>query len=149
MDRSVSAPKPVEHGFTSVSRSAEHGFTSLRRSAEHGFTLIEVVVALAIFSLAALALLRLEGATLSQTAGLADRAIGQTVVRNLAVELLSDPAIPSFGTATGTVDNAGRRWAWTRTIVRTDDVRIARIDLTVFDDAGRPSGKLSLARAVQ
>jgi general secretion pathway protein I len=116
---------------------------------DSGFTLIEVVVALAVFSLAALALLRLEGATLSQTAGLADRAIGQLVVRNLAVEILSDPAVPSFGTATGRVVNGGHEWTWTRTVTRTDDVRIARIDLAVADDAGRPRGTLSLARAVQ
>ena len=35
---------------------------------ENGFTLIEMLVALAVFSLAALALLRLEGATVASTA---------------------------------------------------------------------------------
>lgn len=116
---------------------------------ENGFTLVEMLVALAIFSLAALALLRLEGMTLKSTASLSDRAIGQTVARNLAVDVLSDPAAPGFGTTTGAVVNGGRTWAWTRTVTRTDDVRIARIDLAVADDAGRPSGKLSLARSVQ
>jgi general secretion pathway protein J len=38
-----------------MNRSAEHGFTSLRRSAEHGFTLLEMMVALAIFSMVAAA----------------------------------------------------------------------------------------------
>lgn len=116
---------------------------------EHGFTLIEMLVALAIFSLAALALLRLEGVTLTSTASLSDRAIGQIVARNLAVEVLSDPRAPAFGTASGKIVNGGRTWRWTRAVTRTDDVRIARIDLAVTDDAGRPSGKLSLARAVQ
>ncbi len=46
-----------------LSPEGESGFESQWRSAEHGFTLIEMMVALAIFSLAALALLRLEGAT--------------------------------------------------------------------------------------
>lgn len=115
----------------------------------NGFTLIEMLVALAVFSLAALALLRLEGATLTSTAMLSDRLIGQIVARNLAVEVLSDPAAPTFGTTNGTVVNGGRIWAWTRNVTRTDDVRIVRIDLTVSDDAGRPSGALSLARPVQ
>jgi general secretion pathway protein I len=124
----------------------ERDRTPLKRPAQHGFTLIEMMVALAIFSLAALALIRLEGATLSSTAVLADRAIGQIVVRNLAVQLLTDPLPPAFGTANGMVVNAGRTWRWTRDVKRTEDVRIVRIDLAVTDDAGRPGGALSLAR---
>jgi general secretion pathway protein I len=116
---------------------------------EQGFTLLEMVVALAIFALAGLALLRLEGATLMQSAQLADRALGQTVARNLAVEILSDPALPSFGTSNGQVVNAGKEWRWTREVTRTDDIRIARVDIVVTDAAGRPAGRLSLAKAAQ
>lgn len=116
---------------------------------EQGFTLLEMVVALAIFALAGLALLRLEGATLTQSAQLADRAVGQTVARNLAVEILSDPALPTFGKADGVAVNAGRNWRWTREVTRTDDVRIARVDIVVVDEGGRPAGRLSLAKAAE
>jgi general secretion pathway protein I len=154
MERSVSgrerglkiSKRFAENGFTPLGRSTENGFTLLERSTENGFTLIEMMVALAIFSLAALALIRLEGATLSSTGTLADRAIGQIVARNLAVQLLTDPLPPAFGAANGTVVNAGRTWHWTREVKRTEDVRIVRIDLAVTDDAGRPGGALSLAR---
>lgn len=44
-----------EVGFTPVRRSAEHGFSVRWRSAEHGFTLIEVMIALLIFSMLAVA----------------------------------------------------------------------------------------------
>jgi general secretion pathway protein I len=127
----------------------DSGFTSLRRSAENGFTLIETLVAMAIFSLAALALLRLEGATISSTAILSDRAVGQIVTRNLAVQIMTDVRAPAFGDASGVVVNAGRTWRWTRMTKRTDDARIVRIDLAVTDDAGRQSGVLSLARTVE
>jgi general secretion pathway protein I len=116
---------------------------------QRGFTLIEMLVALAIFSLAALALLRLEGATLFSTQRLADTTVAQIVARNLAVGLLTDPRPPAFGTDTGEVTNAGAIWRWTRKTKRTDDVRIVRIDLSVTDAAGRPMTRLSLARAVQ
>ena len=130
-------------------RSAENGFTPLSRSAENGFTLIEMLVALAIFSLAALALLRLEGATLFSTQRLADTTVAQIVARNLAVGLLTDPRPPTFGTDQGDVSNAGATWRWTRETRRTDDSRIVRIDLAVADAAGRPMTRLSLARAVE
>lgn len=48
-------PPRSRAGFTPVWRSAEHGFTPSLRSAERGFTLVEVMVALLIFSLLAVA----------------------------------------------------------------------------------------------
>ncbi len=127
----------------------ERGFTFRWRSAEHGFTLIETLVALAIFSLAALALLRLEGATISSTAMLSDRSIGQIVTRNLAVQIMTDLRAPAVGESTGVVVNAGRTWTWIRETKRTDDVRIVRVDLRVKDDVGRQSGALSMARTIE
>jgi general secretion pathway protein I len=116
---------------------------------EGGFTLIETLVAMAIFSLAALALLRLEGATLSSTAMLSDRALGQIVARNLSVDFMTDVRAPAFGEANGAVVNAGRTWRWARKVTRTDDARIVRIDIAITDDAGRPSGALSMARTIE
>ena len=117
--------------------------------AEKGFTLIEMLVALAVFSLAALALLRLEGATLTGTAHLADTGVAQIVARNLEVELLTDPAPPAIGRAEGKVINGGATWVWAREVSRTDDVRIVRIDIAIADASGRPMTRLSLARPVQ
>lgn len=114
-----------------------------------GFTLIEMLVALAIFSLAALALLRLEGATLTGTARLADTTMAQIVARNLAVDILTSPQPPAFGDDTGSVVNGGTTWHWTRSVTRTDDARIARINLAVADEAGRTLTRLSIARAAQ
>lgn len=127
----------------------EAGLASSIRSATSGFTLIEMLVALAIFSLAALALLRLEGATITSTSVLADRAIGQIVTRNLAVQVMTDLRAPTIGETTGSVVNAGRTWRWARLTKRTDDARIVRVDLAVTDDAGRKSGALSLARTIE
>src|SRR5688500_11114897 len=122
--------------MTARSRSAaERG--RRRRSAcsgrlpANGFTLIEMLVALAIFSLAALALLRLGGATAVNSARLTDRALAQTVARNVAVETLSDPAPPTFGTISGEAVNGGRRWRWTRLTSRSPEARIQQIEIRV------------------
>ena len=105
---------------------------------EEGFTLIEMLVALAIFSLAALALLRLGGATATNGARLHDQAVAQIVARNLAVEALSDPEPPAFGTLAGDAVNAGRRWTWTRTTARSPEARIQQIEIRVADPEGGP-----------
>ena len=52
--------------------------------AEGGFTLIEIMVALAVFSLAVLALLRLETATIRGARVLDDSLVAGIVARNVA-----------------------------------------------------------------
>ena len=105
---------------------------------EAGFTLIEMLVALAIFSLAALALLRLGGATATNSARLNEQAIAQLVAGNIAVETLTDPGPPAFGSETGQAVNAGRRWAWTRNVTRSPEARIQQIEISVTDMGGGP-----------
>jgi general secretion pathway protein I len=119
------------------------------RQSQLGFTLIEMMVALAVFSLAALALLRLQGATVSSTAVIETRALGQIVANNLAVEALTDAVPPPLGKSEGVVENGGRKWRWSRITKRTADVRIVRIDIGVVDEFGRHGGALSLARTAQ
>lgn len=82
----------------------------------NGFTLLELLVALAVFAIAALALLQMEGASISRTADLDQRLLREIVAQNMAAEILSDPAPPPTGTATGTITNAGRSFQWTRTV---------------------------------
>ena len=106
------------------------------RSAEGGFTLIELVVALAVFSLAALALLRLEGVSLASTARLQDRLIGQIVARNVAVTALTDPRPPAMGETSGDEVNGGRHWLWTRRASAAPGPRLQRIDVAVSDTHG-------------
>ena len=118
-------------------------------SGERGFTLIEMMVALAVFSLAALAILRLEGATLSSTFMLDQKLMAQTVARNIAVETLTDPAAPSLGKSNGVAVNGGRSWRWERRTVRTGDSRVVRVDIAVANDAGQGLAGLTLIRQVQ
>ena len=132
--------------FTPPRRSAEHGFTCPRRSAELGFTLIEMLVALAVFSLAALALLRLEGATVANAARLQEQAMAQIVARNLAVEALTDPVAPALGTASGEALNGGRRWAWTRVTAASPEPRIQQIAIRVQGEGGRGTATLAIFR---
>ena len=138
---------PREQGFTFEPRSAEHGFTFERRYAEHGFTLIEIMVALAVFSLAALALIRLEGATIRGASILDSTLTAQIVARNVAIEAVTDARPPVLGDINGVENNGGRSWQWTRHVEATGDSRILRIDVTVADVAGVRQGHITMVRA--
>ncbi len=114
---------------------------------QRGFTLIEMMVALAVFGLAALALVRLIGISVTSEQQIAARTIGQITAQNLAVEWMTDPAPPSLGKATGNISNAGMPMTWQRDVKKTADSRLIRIDVVVIDRAGKPQGRLSFARA--
>lgn len=116
------------------------------RRGEAGFTLIEVTVALAVFALAALALVRLEGATLRSAAVLDRTLLAQIVARNVAIEAVTEARLPALGPTNGTAVQAGRSWAWTRTVSGTGDPRIVRIDAAVQDATGRTLARLTMVR---
>ena len=128
------------------SRSAADPHALRPKSGESGFTLIEMLVALAIFSLAALALLRLEGATVSNTARLQDQALAQIVARNIAVETLTDPVPPALGREAGQVANAGRRWNWSRLTAQSPEPRIQMITIAVQSQIGPEAARLTIFR---
>ena len=118
------------------------------RRGDNGFTLIEVLVALAIFSLAALALLRLQGAALGTTARLDEKALAGIVAQNLAIEAMVAVQPPSYGTTTGETSNGGRLWRWTQRVERSPDPRLQRIEIGVAaEDGGIAASRTAVRRA--
>ena len=99
-----------------------------------GFTLIEMLVALAVFGLAAMALLNLTGENTRSAARVETRTLGGVVAENLAVEAAIAPSLGE-GTSAGQVDLAGRRW--TRTVSATDVGGMLRVDVRVSDAEGQ------------
>jgi len=117
-----------------------------RAQDETGFTLLEMLVALAVFSIAALALLNLETVTVTNTNRIADRTIGQIVARNIAIETLTDPTPPSIGSVTGEEVNGGRSWQWVRETGPSPEARILQIEIAVVDEFGDRAADLTIFR---
>ena len=116
------------------------------KARERGFTLIEIMVALTVFSLAALALVRLEGATIRSTGILDSTLLAQVVARNVAIEAVTDTVPPVPGKAEGSVQNGGSDWHWMREIRAIGDGQVMRVDVSVADRDGRVLGRLAMVR---
>ena len=115
----------------------------------NGFTLLELLVALAVFSIAALALLRLEAVAVATAADLRAREGAMLVAENEAALILTDPAPVTLGTTNRRIVNGGRSFLVRRLATPTPDRRLVRVDLAVRAEDAPGLVRLSLVRRVQ
>lgn len=113
-----------------------------------GFTLVEMLVALAVFSIAALAILRLDGFAVATTAALAERAGAQLAVENEAALVASDPPPIIVGATTRQVANGGRSYLVRRQVTPTADRRLVRVDLSATSRDTGARAALTLIKRV-
>lgn len=102
-----------------------------------GFTLLEMLVALAILSLAALALVRLDAFAVRSTGAVDGAALARIVAANAATDILSASTAPSPGRQSTDVTNGGRRWTIMTEAVPAAGGGLLRIDIRVRGDDGR------------
>ena len=106
---------------------------------EQGMTLLEVMVALVIFSTAALALMNSVSLNVRFTHGLGDSLQASWVAENqLAEAKLSKPPFPD-ALQTGTEIMGGRSWIWRKQRVKTAENRFAdEVQVYAEDDEDKP-----------
>lgn len=100
-----------------------------------GFTLLEVLVALAIFAIAAVALLSAQNGQLVATARLADKRIAHWAALNHLAELQLQRAFPEIGQGQRPVSLAGRDWVITTKVSPTPSRDVRRLDISVAPKA--------------
>ncbi len=101
---------------------------------DSGFSLLEVMVALAVFSLGALALLNVLGEGTRTQVITENRAIARIIAENQLVSAMALSQPPETGTQKGTEEALLRNWEWEMTVAPTDDTRILRIDVRVREE---------------
>jgi general secretion pathway protein I len=112
---------------------------AMRHSGTNGFTLIEAVIALAVASIALLALLRLQLVAMST----ADKAQGITQAVLVAQGKMAEALrgnYPSVGTTAGTVETSGDQFTWQMEVT---DIRLPQL---VTADGATPSYRPSSGR---
>ncbi|HVR82644.1 MAG TPA: type II secretion system minor pseudopilin GspI [Luteimonas sp.] len=101
-----------------------------------GFTLIEVLVALAIVSIALLAALRAAGQGTTNVDELRARLLAGWVAENLLAEQGARGDWPSLGIQRGTQREGGIEFTWREEVIATPNARFRRVDIRVFAAPG-------------
>lgn len=104
---------------------------------EAGFSLLEVVVALAVFSLGALAAMNVLGEGSRSATAQEERLIAGIVAENQLAEAMLRTDAPSPGFSRGTERAMARDWSWEMRVNPSPEPRILRIDVAVRLDSGR------------
>ncbi len=97
-----------------------------------GFTLVEVLVALAIISIALLAALRVAGAGTNGAGELRGRLLAGWVAENLLAEQRALAQWPSPGMQRGTQRQGGIDFSWREEVIATPNSAFRRVDIHVY-----------------
>lgn len=97
-----------------------------------GFTLIEVLVALAIISVALLAALRVAGQGTNSVGELRSRLLASCVAENLLALHRARGEWLSLGTQRGVERQGGIDFSWREDVIATPNPAFRRVDVAVF-----------------
>lgn len=103
-----------------------------RGAKRNGFTLVEVLVALAIISIALLAALRVASAGTSSVGELRARLFAGWVAENVLAEQRARGEWPPPGIRRGTQSQGGIEFVWREEVIPTPNVTFRRVDIRVF-----------------
>jgi len=117
---------------------------SYYRKLEKGFTLIEVMLAMAVFSIAGIAILGTADTNARNLGYLESKILASWVASNQLVEITLDDTWPPKNNKKGKVELAGLEWFWLQKVIKTTDKDMRAIVLEVRLDEKDPSALTSL-----
>ncbi|WP_299810868.1 type II secretion system minor pseudopilin GspI [uncultured Shewanella sp.] len=105
-----------------------------RWTKQKGMTLLEVIVALAVFSIAAVSITKSLGEQIANMPILEERTMAQWVAHNQMVDARLDPKFPEIGRKDGQTELANKDWYWRKEVIKTTDDNFRMIRISVSDD---------------
>lgn len=117
---------------------------------QDGFSLLEVVVAVAVFSLGALAVINVLGQGSRATIADEGRAVAAIIAENRLAEAMAQTQPPASGVTRGSETALARSWDWEMRVGPSPQPRILRIDVSVRATEGKQTlATLSSFRAAR
>jgi general secretion pathway protein I len=104
---------------------------STEHKSTQGFTLLEVLIALAIFAITAIALLSQSSQSVSQSVYLEEKAYALWIAENTITQLRLKPEWPSLGKQQDSHNQFDREWAVTVDVSNTGETSLRRVDVRV------------------
>jgi general secretion pathway protein I len=98
-----------------------------------GFTLIEVMVALAIFSIAVVAMITAQNENIRTITILEERAMAEIAAENILVETITAAGVIPVGFSSGQIDFAGRPFDWRRQVIETSSPSVHRVTVSIYN----------------
>nr|WP_250885903.1 type II secretion system minor pseudopilin GspI [Shewanella jiangmenensis] len=101
---------------------------------ERGMTLLEVMMALVIFAIAAISLTKSMSEMMANLPILEERTLAQWVADNQMVDARLETGFPELGKKDGETELAGRTWYWRKEVIKTTDDNFRLIRIKISDD---------------
>jgi len=110
--------------------------TNLNSTKKTGFTLIEVMLAMAVFAVAGVALLGVADNNYRHISHLEEQMFANWVASNQLVEASLDKTWPPKNNRKGKVEMAGRTWYWQQKVVKTanKEMRAVTMEIRLDED---------------
>jgi len=115
-----------------------------------GFSLLELLVAVAVLSLAAVTLLDHQASAARMTGRVQDQALAAIVAENRLALLAAQEESPTIGSRSGSEDQFGVSFRWAEVVRVVPGSELMSLDVTVTaDGSDAPLAKLTAFRRVE
>lgn len=126
---------------------ATHRFPGNPMKTDQGFTLLEVMVALAVFAVVAVALVGNSTSTLRQAGMIQERTVATWLAEDemtkLRVQPRNDDTYPNPGTSRDTIEMTGIEWEVETEVEATENDFVRRVTIRVYrDSADEPTAEV-------
>lgn len=111
---------------------------------QKGFTLLEVMLAMAVFSIAGIAILGTADTSARNLGYLESKIIASWVASNQLVEATLDSSWPPKNNQKGKVELAGQEWLWQQKVIKTTDKDMRALVMEVRLEEKDPKALTSL-----